>query len=145
MKRLVLELGGKDPMIVFGDADLEKAAHDGVKYSLENTGQVCCSTERIYVEESVRSKFETLILKEASEYKVGNGLLPDVKVGPLVSPLQRDRVSSHVTKAIEQGAKVLHQSDIPTGDENAKGNFYPVTVLTDVTQSMDISKEETFT
>jgi succinate-semialdehyde dehydrogenase/glutarate-semialdehyde dehydrogenase len=144
LKRLVLELGGKDPMVVFGDADLDKAAKDAVEYSLSNTGQVCCSIERIYVDESVYDDFQLRVAQYAKNYKVGNGMDPDVKVGPLVSAMQRDKVKEHVEDALQKGAKLLHQSDVPASDTNHETCFYPVTVLADVSESMQMYREETF-
>lgn len=141
MKRLVLEMGGKDPMIVFDDADLEKAARDAVEYSLCNSGQVCCSIERIYVAESIYKEFQGLTTKIAADYKVGNGMDPENRVGPLVSKRQRDIVKEQVEEAIRLGANVLHTSYVPD-TENA--SFYPVTVLADVTQEMQIFSSETF-
>jgi len=141
LKRLVLELGGKDPMIIFDDADLDKAAADAVAYSLCNSGQVCCSVERIYVAESVYDDVQQRVAKIAAGYKVGNGLDPDVKVGPLVSSVQRDKVKEHVEDAVMKGAKLVHQSEIPS---DSNGTFYPVTVLADVTENMRAYREETF-
>ena len=143
LKRLVLELGGKDPMVVFGDADLDKAAADAVEYSLSNTGQVCCSIERIYVDMSVYEDFQQRVAALAVEYKVGDGMDRAVKVGPLVSIMQRDIVKKHVEDALEKGAKLLHQSSVPesTGEDSS---FYPVTVLADVAEGMLMYREETF-
>jgi len=143
LKRLVLELGGKDPMVVFEDADIDKAAKDAVTYSLCNTGQVCCSVERIYVPGSILEDFEKRVVEYASEFKVGNGMEPDTKIGPMVSRLQRDRVAEQVDGAVHQGAKVLLKSDVPdnAGDETS---FYPVTVLSNVTHDMDVFQTETF-
>lgn len=135
LKRLVLELGGKDPFIVFSDADLEKAANDAVMYSLSNTGQVCCSVERIFVDSSIEKEFSTKVVDLASGYKVGDGQDPNVKVGPLVSRLQRDKVADQVDSAIKSGAKLIYQSDIPTvskpdsDDYNEYSSYYPVTVV----------------
>lgn len=142
LKRLVLELGGKDPMVVFDDADVDKAAKDAVMYSLCNTGQVCCSVERIYVPESILPEFEKKVVEYASDYKVGNGMDPDVKVGPMVSRLQRDHVAQQVDGAIQQGAKLLLKSDVPADAEGS--SFYPVTVLSNVTHDMDVFQRETF-
>ena len=143
LKRVVLELGGKDPLVVFEDADLEAAAKDAVAYSLDNTGQVCCSIERIYVAESIYDKFEEAVAKIAAEYKVGNGMEPDVTVGPLVSPLQKAHVESHVKDAVDKGAKLLFQGSVP---ESAppEANFYPVTVVSQVSEDMRMYREETF-
>lgn len=143
MKRLVLELGGKDPMMVLADADLDKAAKDAVQYSLSNSGQVCCSIERVYVAEPVYADFQKLVVQYAATYKVGNGMEEGVKVGPLVSKMQRDIVAQHVDDAKKKGAKVLYQSEIPdeSGDSTS---FSPVFVVADVNSEMDLQRLETF-
>jgi acyl-CoA reductase-like NAD-dependent aldehyde dehydrogenase len=141
LKRVVCELGGKDPMVVFDDADMSKAAKDAVVYSLCNTGQVCCSVERIYVAESKKDDFEKKVVEYARDYKVGNGMDPGVTIGPLVSHLQRHHVALQVDSALEQGAKLLFKSKVP---ENEKASFYPVSVLSNVTSDMDIFRSETF-
>ena len=141
MKRLVLEMGGKDPQVVFADADIDRAAQDAVKYSLSNTGQVCCSTERVYVEQSIYKEFCERVVQVASSYAVGNGMDPSVKVGPLVSSMQRDTVEQQVNDAVDKGASLIYQSKLP---QNTLGNFYPVTVLSDVQEGMGIYRQETF-
>ena len=142
MKRLVLELGGKDPMIVFSDClDVQKAAADAVAYSLSNSGQVCCSIERIYVADSIYDDFCSAAEEEARSFTVGNGMDPNVTVGPLVSKLQCDIVQEHVADAIRKGATLLYTSVIPDGET---GWYYPVTVLADVQEGMKIYHEETF-
>lgn len=143
LKRLVLELGGKDPMVVFQDADLDVAANDAVQHSLENTGQVCCSIERVYVDESIREDFEKRVVDIASKWKVGNGMDKNNKVGPLVSTMQRERVAQQVNLAVKQGAKVLYKSLVPDPAPE-ETSFYPVTVLSNVNQGMDIQRLETF-
>ena len=143
MKRLVLELGGKDPMMVLADADLDKAAQDAVQYSLSNSGQVCCSIERVYVAEPVYDEFQGLVAKYAATYKVGNGMEEGVKVGPLVSKIQRDIVALHVDDAVKKGAKLLYQGEIPNG-AGGDTSFFPVTVVADVSSEMDLQRKETF-
>lgn len=163
LKRVILEMGGKDPMIVCEDADLDKAAQDAVTYSLSNTGQVCCSIERIYVADSVYDKFQSLAKLAAQKYLVGNGMDPQNKVGPMVSRMQMELVREQVDDAVAKGAKIIHQSEIPsttTDDDQhnnsndaaaaAKnsnvdgGSFYPVTVVADVNDTMQLFTEETF-
>ncbi|GKY95875.1 hypothetical protein MPSEU_000548100 [Mayamaea pseudoterrestris] len=141
MKRFVLELGGKDPMIVFEDADLDKAAHDAVKYSLSNAGQVCCSVERIFVADKVYNEMQEKVAALAADYKVGSGKDPSTMVGPLVSDTQRNKVQEHVDDAVSKGAKLLFQSETPS---DLNGSFYPVTVLADVQDGMKTYREETF-
>jgi len=142
-KRLVLELGGKDPMVVFADADLDLAASDAVCNSLSNTGQVCCSIERVYVDQSVQEDFERKVVEIARTYKVGNGLEEGCKVGPLVSTMQRDRVDAQVDIALKHGAKLLYKSSLPESAPEGS-SFAPVTVLGGIHQNMDIQKHETF-
>lgn len=126
--------------VVFADADLDKAASDAVSNSLFNAGQVCCSVERIYVERSVKPQFEQKVVELAKSWKVGNPSDQDVKMGPMVSKTQMDIVKDQVTKAVDKGAKILYQSEVPKHG----GNFYPVTVLGDLDQDMTIQKNETF-
>mmetsp|Transcript_18801 Transcript_18801/g.46672 ORF Transcript_18801/g.46672 Transcript_18801/m.46672 type:complete len:519 (+) Transcript_18801:49-1605(+) len=140
LKRVILEMGGKDPMIVCEDADLQKAAKDAVMYSLSNTGQVCCSVERIYVADAVYEEFQELTKVAAQDYKVGNGMDPANLVGPMVSSMQKELVHEQVEDAVAKGAKLLHQSEVP----DQKGSFYPVTVLADVDKSMLVYTKETF-
>jgi len=141
LKRLVLELGGKDPMIVFRDADLKKAAADAVEFSLMNCGQVCCSVERIYVDKAILPEFEAEVGALAKEWKAGNGNDPDVKIGPLVSAMQKERVASQVAAALESGARVVCRASAPT---SGGGHFYPATVLSDVDHTSPLNSAETF-
>jgi acyl-CoA reductase-like NAD-dependent aldehyde dehydrogenase len=144
MKRFVLEMGGKDPMIIFEDADLDLAVKDAVAYSLSNTGQVCCSIERVFVAQPIYATFQKKVIEEAKKYKVGNGMDPTVSVGPMVSVHQCSIVQQQVSEAIKDGAKLLYQSDVPTCTSSEKTSFYPVTVISDVTEGMSIYKDETF-
>jgi len=128
-------------MMVLADADLDKAAQDAVEYSLSNSGQVCCSVERIYVAESVYDAFQALVTKYSANYKVGNGMEQGVKVGPLVSKMQRDIVARQVEDAVQKGGKILYESDIPK-DAHEDASYFPVTVVADVTSEMNIYREE---
>lgn len=141
LKRVILEMGGKDPMIVCADADLKKAANDAVMYSLSNTGQVCCSIERIYVADSVYEEFQALATVAAKDYKVGNGMDPENKVGPMVSKMQKDLVHEQIEDAVAKGGKILHQSEVPKSES---GSFYPATVVADVDDTMQLFTKETF-
>jgi acyl-CoA reductase-like NAD-dependent aldehyde dehydrogenase len=136
LKRLVLELGGKDPMIVLDDADLEKAAKFAANNSFRNAGQVCVSTERIFVLDSVADAFETALAGVAAAMSVGPGS-EGADVGPMVNARQRDHVLAQVDAAIAAGAKVL------TGATH-RDNYVTPTVLTCVSDDMDIAREETF-
>ena len=137
LKRVVLELGGKDPMIVLGDADIARAAKFAASNSFRNAGQVCISTERIFVMDSVAQEFEQAVTEIASAMTVGSGM-GDVDMGPMVNGHQRDHVLGQVESAIAGGAKVL------AGGDGHYDNFVVPTVLGNVTDEMDIANAETF-
>jgi acyl-CoA reductase-like NAD-dependent aldehyde dehydrogenase len=137
LKRVVLELGGKDPMIVLEDADLERAAEFAAFNSFRNCGQVCVSTERIFVLESIADAFEGALAELAHAMSVGNGL-EGAEVGPMVNARQRDHVLAQIDAAVAAGASVL------AGGEGHHDNFVQPTVLTEVTEEMEIGTVETF-
>lgn len=140
LKRLVLELGGKDPLVVFEDADLEGAARCAVEFSLRNTGQVCCSIERVYVAEAVADAFEARVTELAAEWAAGDPSAEGTKMGPLVSLGQREKVARQVEGAVAAGARLALGGAVPEGP----GAFYPATVLTGVGQENPITHAETF-
>lgn len=139
LKRLVLELGGKDPMIVCADSDLEQAADFAVRESMRNSGQVCCSVERVYVEQAVAERFTDLVVERAGTITAGNGH-EDVFMGPMASAAQRDHVAAQVEDAKRRGARV------PVGGSSRPGPglFFEPTVVCDVDESMQLMSDETF-
>jgi acyl-CoA reductase-like NAD-dependent aldehyde dehydrogenase len=141
LKRIVLELGGKDPMIVLDDADLQKAANFAVNGSLRNTGQVCVSVERIYVHEKAAPKFISLVEEGVKNFKYGNGYDENVQMGPLVSERQRENVLSQVKEAVKYGAKLVTGGGIP---KNGKGYFMEPTLITNLSHKHRIMNDETF-
>jgi succinate-semialdehyde dehydrogenase / glutarate-semialdehyde dehydrogenase len=140
LKRLVLELGGKDPLVVFADADLDAAAECAVRHSLRNTGQVCCSVERVYVADEVAEKFEELVTDKARAWSHGDGFEEGVQMGPLVSSEGRDKVTAQVRDAVNGGARLLLGGNADDGP----GWFYPATVLADISPELRIHNDETF-
>jgi len=140
LKRLVLELGGKDPLVVFADADLDAAAEVAVRHSLRNTGQVCCAVERVYVEESAAAAFEEKVTALAADWQHGDGFDEASKMGPLVSEGQREKVVAQVDAAVADGARLVLGGSSPEG----AGWYYPATVLADVSSEQRISHDETF-
>ncbi len=138
LKRVILELGGKDPLIVLDDADLEEAADFAASNSFDNAGQVCVSTERIFVAEPVADRFVELLVERAGDIKVGDGLDEQTEVGPMINAAQRDHVLAQIEQAVESGARVV------AGGAGHHGNFVVPTVLVDVGEDMDIACEETF-
>ena len=139
LNRLVLELGGKDPMIILKDADLKRAVPYAVHGSLRNSGQVCVSVERIYVEDKIAAKFEKLVLDEVKKYRVGSGF-EDVDMGPMVSEAQRNHVMGQIDEAKRKGAKVLFGGE----KMDREGFFIEPTVITNLSEKHDIMVTETF-
>ncbi len=136
-----LELGGKDPMIVLRDADLERAANAAVYFSMQNSGQTCISTERVYVEAPVFDEFVTKVTDKVASLRQGHSTGPGtVEVGAMTFPPQVDKVESHVADAVSKGAKVL----VGGKRREGPGDFFEPTVIVDVDHSMEAMSEETF-
>jgi acyl-CoA reductase-like NAD-dependent aldehyde dehydrogenase len=136
-----LELGGKDPMIVCADANLERAANAAAYYSMNNGGQVCISVERVYVEEPVYDEFVSRVTEQVRRLRQGQPGQPgSVDVGAVTFPPQIEIVDDHVRDAVQKGARVLVGGRRRRGD----GRFFEPTVLVDVDHSMKIMTEETF-
>ena len=137
----VLELGGKDAMIVLADANLDVAASAAVWGSYTNCGQVCLSVERLFVDRSVEEKFLALCAEKTKKLRLGPGCDPATDVGPLIRPQHVQRISDLVYDAIAHGARVLCGGQ-PRPDLGA--NFFEPTVIAGVNSSMKLFQEETF-
>jgi succinate-semialdehyde dehydrogenase/glutarate-semialdehyde dehydrogenase len=138
---VVLELGGKDPMVVFEDANLENAARAAVWGAFCNSGQACASIERCYVHESIAEKFVDLVVKETGLLKQDKPSTGDIDVGAMTNERQLKIVEDHVSDAIEHGAEVRaggHRLD------EQRGWFHEPTVVTGVNHSMKLMRDETF-
>jgi acyl-CoA reductase-like NAD-dependent aldehyde dehydrogenase len=138
---VVLELGGKDPMLVLDDADVEIASSGAVWGAFVNAGQACLSVERCFVHRSLYEPFLEACVRKTGQLRVGNGMEPETDVGPLIHERQLLNVESHVEDARAHGARVL------VGGKRLPElgpNFYAPTVLADVTPEMRIMREETF-
>jgi acyl-CoA reductase-like NAD-dependent aldehyde dehydrogenase len=138
---VVLELGGKDPMLVLDDVDVDVASSAAVWGAFVNAGQTCLSVERCYVHRSLYEEFLRACVEKTNKLRVGNGLDPENDVGPMIHERQLQIVEAHVEDALARGARLLAGgSRLP---ELGK-NFYKPTVLADVTHEMRIMREETF-
>ena len=136
-----LELGGKDPMIVLSDADIDRAANAATWGGMFNSGQVCLSVERIYVEEPVYDEFVAKLTKEVGALRQGaDGRKPEKDVGAMTSPNQTAIVEDQVNDALANGARAL------TGGKKVEGpgDYFEPTVLVDVDHSMKVMRDETF-
>ena len=138
MKRLILELGGKDPLLVLKGADVQAAADFAVSNSFDNTGQMCVSTERVLVHQSLADEFENKVVAAAKQHRAGPWDEDGVTMGPMIHGTQRAHVLSQLIDAVSQGARLL------LGTTTPRKFFVDPTVITGVTDEMDIAKEETF-
>ena len=138
---VLLELGGKDPMIVLDDADVDVASSAGVWGAFVNAGQACLSVERCYVHRNLCSAFAEMCASKAKQLRVGDGMNAENDIGPMIHKRQVQIVEAHVEDAKTRGARLL------TGGKRLPElgpNFYAPTVLADVTHEMRIMREETF-
>ncbi len=144
IKRVTLELGGSDPMIVCDDADLDQAVSAAAVGRFFNCGQACLAIKRLYLFEGIYDQFVGKLLERTKKLKVGNGLDPDTRLGPLHTDAQRREVEEQVQDAIARGAKLLVGGGRPEGPEYEKGNFYLPTLLANVPEDSRMATEEVF-
>jgi len=138
---VVLELGGKDPMIVLDDADLEVASSGALWGAFMNAGQTCLSVERCYVHRSLYEAFLQKCCEKITKLRVGNGIDSEVEIGPMIHERQLNIVEGQVNDAVRRGGRLL------AGGKRLSelgANFYAPTLLADVTQDMRLMQEETF-
>src|SRR5687767_13975885 len=136
-----LELGGKDPMIILSDADVERAANAALYYSMQNSGQTCISIERVYVEAPVYDEFVAKVTEKAGKLRQGPPDGPgSVDVGAMTFPPQVEIVEQHVQQARDAGARVMTGGHVRAG----AGRFFEPTVIADADHSMTAMREETF-
>ncbi|MGH7893959.1 MAG: aldehyde dehydrogenase family protein [Candidatus Binatia bacterium] len=139
---VLLELGGKDPMIVLRDADLERAARAATWGGCMMTGQVCMSVERVYVEETVAEAFTETLAREMRKVRTGpNGADAEIDYGPFTSPKQVEIVERHLADAVAKGARILCGGK---RTPSPHGVFFEPTVVANVDHSMALLTEETF-
>lgn len=137
----VLELGGKDAMIVLADANLEIASSAAVWGSFMNCGQTCISVERIYVEQPIADRFTQLCVEKTKKLRLGPPTERDVEVGPMIRPRQLDKVEQQLKDAVQRGAQIVTGGNRRT---DLGPNFLEPTVVTHVDHSMQLMREETF-
>jgi succinate-semialdehyde dehydrogenase/glutarate-semialdehyde dehydrogenase len=144
MKRISLELGGHAPFIVFADADPVYAAKGAMLVKFLNTGQACISPNRIFVQRSIVDDFVGEARARVSKMQAGNGLEAGVSIGPLVGPAALEKVERQVNNALDLGATLVCGGRRLTEANLDRGYFYAPTILNNVTDRMQIYREETF-
>lgn len=143
-KKVSLEMGGKNPIIVMDDADLDLALEGAVWGAFGTTGQRCTAASRLIVHRAVLREFTDRLVERAEKLRLGDGLLPTTDVGPLINAAQLARVHSYTEIARQEGVRILTGGHIYTEGECAKGFFYAPTIFADVTTNMRIAQEEIF-
>lgn len=145
LKRLILELGGQTPMIVFNDADLDRAVPDAVKRSFRNAGQICNAVNRLYVETEIADEFTRRFVIATQGLRLGNGLTdPAVDVGPLIDETGVIRSQRHVDDALRKGAQLLCGGGRSQRPELAGGSYFEPTILGNASPGMLVMHEESF-
>jgi succinate-semialdehyde dehydrogenase/glutarate-semialdehyde dehydrogenase len=144
IKRVTLELGGSDPMIVCDDADLDEAAKAAAVGRFFNCGQACLAIKRLYLFDSIADSFIEKLVARVKKLRVGNGLAEGSMIGPLHSGAQRDEIESQVQDAVDRGARVLIGGERLKGSEFDNGHFYAPTLLADVPEDARVATEEVF-
>jgi succinate-semialdehyde dehydrogenase/glutarate-semialdehyde dehydrogenase len=140
VKKVALELGGNAPLIVFDDADLDVAVSGVIASKFRNSGQTCVCANRILVQENIHDDFIAALKIAVTELKVGNGLDPVSKQGPLINEEAVAKVQSHISDALSKGASLISGGKRLAGD----GTFFEPTIITGVTSEMLVCQEETF-
>ena len=144
LKRVSLELGGKNAEVVMDDANLELAL-DGILWgAFGTTGQRCTATSRLILHEKIYEKFFDMLAERTSRLKLGNGLNESAEVGPCINEAQRDKVHSYVEIGKKEGAKLVIGGETAKGGDLDKGWFYSPTIFINVTPEMTIAREEIF-
>ncbi|MDZ7374250.1 MAG: aldehyde dehydrogenase family protein [candidate division KSB1 bacterium] len=144
LKRVSLELGGKNAQIVMDDADLELALEGVLWGAFGTTGQRCTATSRLILHEKIHDRFVEMLVERARKIKIGNGLDESVQMGPVINQAQRDVIHKYVQIGLEEGAKLVLGGHYYEEGECKKGWFYAPTIFVDVKPTMRIAQEEIF-
>ena len=142
--RVGLELGGKDPAYVRSDVDIKWAAEEIVDGSVFNSGQSCCSVERVYVDEKIHDEFVSAVQDVLKGYKLGDPFDKNTHVGPVVSKRSAEAIQAHIQDALAKGATDATPDNDTFKNPPADGNYVAPTLLTGVTHDMAVMTEETF-
>lgn len=143
-KRIGLELGGKNPNIVFADADLDAAVDYALNAAFFHAGQVCSAGSRLMIEDSIYDAFIIRLAERLPRIVIGNGFHAETQMGPVQSAQQHEKILGMVQAGIAEGARLVHGGKRPAGDVYKKGYWLEPTLLVDVTADMKIAKEEIF-
>lgn len=141
---VLCELGGKNPLVVMADADLDQAVMDAIDGAFFNKGEACTAASRLLVHEDIHDVFVRRLSEAVQTLRSGEGLVDGTQVGPVVSKAQKEKVQNYIAIGKAEGARIAAQGDLPADDRLAQGHFVPPTLFVDVTKDMRIAQEEIF-
>ncbi|WP_225785997.1 betaine-aldehyde dehydrogenase [Pseudomonas sp. Marseille-P9655] len=144
LKKVTMELGGKSPLIILPDADIERAADIAVMANFFSSGQVCTSGTRVFVHRAIQARLQRAILKRVENIAIGDPSDPRTRFGPLVSQAHREKVLAYIQSGRDAGATLLCGGHLPAGQAFAAGSYLLPTVFTDCSDDMQIVQEEIF-
>lgn len=144
VKPTVLELGGKNALVIFGDADVDRAVRDSIEGAFFNKGEACTAGSRLLVHKDIYDTFVSRLSAAVRKIQAGNGMDKSTHVGPCVTAAQRDRVKEYIRIGESEGAKIEAQGLLPQGSDTKDGYFIPPTLFTNVNRDMRIAQEEMF-
>lgn len=144
VKKVALELGGKNPNVIFADADFDAALDNALNGAFVHSGQVCSAGARIVVEESIAEKFTAELVRRAEKIRIGGPFDEGAETGALISEQHREKVTAYVEAGVAEGARVRCGGEWATDGELAKGWFYKPTVIDNVTRGMSLVRDEAF-
>ncbi|EME39725.1 hypothetical protein DOTSEDRAFT_75391 [Dothistroma septosporum NZE10] len=142
--KTVLELGGKNAMVIFDDADFDQAVRDALEGAFFNKGEACTATSRLLIQRGIYEKFVEKFAAGLKQLKAGDGLDPNIHLGPQVSKAQQQRILDYIELGKKEGARLAAQAQLPTNSDCKNGFFAPATFFADVTENMRIANEEMF-
>ncbi|MFC5928312.1 aldehyde dehydrogenase family protein [Cryobacterium melibiosiphilum] len=143
VKKVALELGGKNPNVIFADADFDAAVDNALNGAFVHSGQVCSAGARLVIEESIAERFVDELVRRANQIRLGGPFDPDAETGPLISAAHRDKVTAYVEKGLAEGARLRSGGTWGEGDL-AQGFYYTPTILDQVTRGMSVVIDEAF-
>ncbi|ADH97718.1 betaine-aldehyde dehydrogenase [Salisediminibacterium selenitireducens] len=144
VKKLALELGGKNPNIIFADADFDTAVDQALNGVFFHAGQICSAGTRLVVEESIHDAFVDALVKRVENFKLGNGFDDDTQMGPLISKEHLEKVEAYVENGVKEGANLVTGGKRPEDPALKNGFFYLPTIFTGCKSEMDVVQDEAF-
>ena len=144
MKHATMELGGKSPLIVFDDADLENAIGGAMLGNFYSTGQVCSNGTRVFVQKGIHDRFVERLVERTKKIRIGDPLDPETQMGPLVNKAQHEKVTGYIATGKAEGATLHYGGGVPSLQGFEGGFFVEPTIFTGVTDTMRIAREEIF-